>query len=206
MKIVDNKKDIYDYLVSYYGIDDYVVYDRRKSIPLKNELRYTYLSSHPDTLEITGKNIYVCTLAAGESVGQKFLIRDCNWGKKIDTKISIIDCNNDLLSKWDISFNTMDRLAIATKELIRPQEPLILSIYFVGRRHYYNVEKEMYTYENPILKDTPFSSILTPNEIWEGIYNYLLKCKEPNIVDKRTDIEHLESAGFDKKTSFRNIK
>lgn len=29
MKIIDNKKDYYDYVSGVYGIDPYVVYDRR---------------------------------------------------------------------------------------------------------------------------------------------------------------------------------
>ena len=32
MKIIDNKKDYYDYLASIYGIDELVVYDRRGSV------------------------------------------------------------------------------------------------------------------------------------------------------------------------------
>ena len=34
MKIIDNKKDRYDYLASIYGIDDLVVYDHRGSVTL----------------------------------------------------------------------------------------------------------------------------------------------------------------------------
>lgn len=37
MKIIDNKKDYYDYLASIYGIDDLVVYDRRGSVSLNSE-------------------------------------------------------------------------------------------------------------------------------------------------------------------------
>lgn len=32
MKIIDNKKDYYDYLMGVYGIDEKIVYDRRGSI------------------------------------------------------------------------------------------------------------------------------------------------------------------------------
>ena len=32
MKIVDNKKDFYDFVAGEYGIDDLIVFDRRKSI------------------------------------------------------------------------------------------------------------------------------------------------------------------------------
>lgn len=206
MKIIDNKKDFYDYLVSYYGMDDYVVYDRRKSIPLESDLKYSLLSSRPDTFEVTGENIYVCTLVAGENVGQKIFIRESYCGQNRDTKMYMKSDGSSLLTKWDVSFNTMDRLIEATKKLVTPDEPLILSAYLIGHRRYWNLSKTMNVYKNPILKGTPFTSILTPNLIWEGIYNYLLKCKEPKIDDERSDIQHLEAAGFDKKTSFRNIK
>ena len=34
MKIIDNKKDYYDYISGIYGIDDLAVYDRRSSVVL----------------------------------------------------------------------------------------------------------------------------------------------------------------------------
>jgi len=37
MKIIDNKKDYYDYLASIYGIDELVVYDRRGSVTLNSD-------------------------------------------------------------------------------------------------------------------------------------------------------------------------
>ena len=37
MKIIDNKKDYYDYLAGIYGVDDLVVYDRRGSVVLESE-------------------------------------------------------------------------------------------------------------------------------------------------------------------------
>ena len=35
MKIIDNKKDYYDYLAGIFGVDDLVVYDRRGSVTQK---------------------------------------------------------------------------------------------------------------------------------------------------------------------------
>lgn len=37
MKIIDNKKDYYDYLASIYGIDELIVYDRRGSVTLNTD-------------------------------------------------------------------------------------------------------------------------------------------------------------------------
>ena len=37
MKIIDNKKDYYDYLSEMYGTDDLIVFDRRNSKMLNSE-------------------------------------------------------------------------------------------------------------------------------------------------------------------------
>jgi hypothetical protein len=59
--------------------------------------------------------------------------------------------------------------------------------------------------ENPIMAGTWIPSVIPAEEVWNNVTDYLLATKERPIADKRTDIEHLESAGFDKKTSFRNM-
>jgi len=38
MKIIDNKKDYYDYLSGIYGIDNLIVYDRRGSVPISTRM------------------------------------------------------------------------------------------------------------------------------------------------------------------------
>ena len=42
MKIIDNKKDYYDYLSGIYGIDELIVFDRRGSVPLKEDMLIHY--------------------------------------------------------------------------------------------------------------------------------------------------------------------
>ena len=49
-------------------------------------------------------------------------------------------------------------------------------------------------------------SFIPAEEVWNNITDYLLSIKEPEIIDNRTDVQHLESQGFDKKSSFRNVK
>ena len=58
---------------------------------------------------------------------------------------------------------------------------------------------------NPIMEGTWIPSVIPAEEIWNNVTDYLLAIKEKPIIDNRTDIEHIESAGFDKKTSFRNM-
>lgn len=60
---------------------------------------------------------------------------------------------------------------------------------------------------NPILKNTFIPSFIPPEKIYQSVYDYLLKLKEPVIVDNSTDKEKIERQGMDVKTSFRpNMK
>lgn len=66
-------------------------------------------------------------------------------------------------------------------------------------------EKIQGRYENPILSTIPLL-VVPAEKIFDEIQSYLLSLHDKEIPDKRTDIEKLEAAGFDKKTSFRNSK
>ena len=112
MKIIDNKKDYYDYLASIYGIDDLVVYDRRGSVSLNSD-----------------------------------------------------------------------------KAL-----PLGMEYYFSQRI---------------LWQDKPLSAKqywIPPTDIWQALYTHLSSIRDKPFTDTRSDVQKLESAGFDKKTSFRNVK
>ena len=60
---------------------------------------------------------------------------------------------------------------------------------------------------NPLLNNFEFiKKYISPEDAWQKIYDFISSRNEKPIIDNRSDVEHLESAGFDKKTSFRNIK
>ncbi len=59
---------------------------------------------------------------------------------------------------------------------------------------------------NPILAGTPITSFIEAQDIYQELSRYIASLKDIEIVDSRTDVEKAESAGFDRKTSFRNIK
>ena len=61
-------------------------------------------------------------------------------------------------------------------------------------------------WENPILRDTYITKVIPPETVWKYVYEYLSSLRDKPIVDTRTDLEHLESHGFDKKKSFRHRK
>ena len=60
--------------------------------------------------------------------------------------------------------------------------------------------------ENPILAGTFIPGVIPPTDIWNALYEYLSSLRDKPFTDSRSDVQKLESAGFDKKTSFRNIK
>lgn len=57
--------------------------------------------------------------------------------------------------------------------------------------------------KNARLSDYNFGRFVEPEEAYTKIYDFLIR--EPVIKDNRTDVEKVVSAGFDKKTSFRNM-
>lgn len=63
-----------------------------------------------------------------------------------------------------------------------------------------------WVYNNPILANTFIPSFVPAEEIWRKIYDYLSSLKDKPFIDSRTNNEHIESAGFDKKDSFRPKK
>jgi hypothetical protein len=60
--------------------------------------------------------------------------------------------------------------------------------------------------DNPILYSTYIPKFIDPYEIWNNLYEYISSLRDKEIVDTRTNEQHIESHGFDKKISFRHRK
>ena len=217
MKIIDNKKDYYDYVVGEYGIDNLMIFDRRKSVVINTDnmpqnytdFLFSNIKSEKDIfkrLEYHSQdkkigNYYHYVLKAGNVLYyfkvERFLIDNDNvqvdtfFVKKEENKEGIF---NDLI------------LAII---------PFIVGYY----RHTSLFDKDFEDFsitENnveedeiinlPILKNTPVPRFIPAKEIFLNIYSFISSKKDIKIEDKRTDIQKLQSAGFDKIESFRNIK
>ena len=72
---------------------------------------------------------------------------------------------------------------------------------------YHNIEvDDKDTITNPILSGTPIPAFIKAEEIYILLSTYISSLNDIEIVDTRSDIQKAESAGFDRKTSFRNIK
>lgn len=57
--------------------------------------------------------------------------------------------------------------------------------------------------ENPIIASTYLSKCIDAYEVWNNLYEYISSLRDKEIIDSRTNEEHIESNGFDKKSSFR---
>lgn len=69
-----------------------------------------------------------------------------------------------------------------------------------------NDEDRLKRIENPILYSTYIPKFITAEEMWSLLYEYISSLKNVEIIDTRTNEQHIESHGFDKRTSFRHRK
>lgn len=211
MKILNGgKKDYYDYLVGTYGIDEHVVYDRRNSVKIREfsqgeeyfltrrlyDDKEKEFRSHYKVID--GKKKYVTELVGKKyhivlEIGIKKYLFEIeryleNDAVKINPSLIKEICNTKKISKYPIS--------------------IIPCVYYNGGflSEMYGEIKYIIKQEipNPILVNTFIPSFIDPNIVYTELYNYLLSIKDKDIIDNRTDVEKLESFGFDKKTSFRN--
>ena len=262
MRIIDNKKDYYDYLAGVWGIDGHITYDRRNSTRLVNKTSDIIYERYP-----MGYGNVFCTWKNGKdpnddsvydtgydwdnghrnvgSVYRKFGLGyqpsksnefpdaynvSSNWfGLVIGSVAYVFLVYRVLQNETDKEVNivpklmrkfTFDRSRTKTKAPILlgeltynhrdvPRRSSCTSDDFyqaVAKVGYIAPDRNGNYKENPIMDGTWIPSFIPAEEVWNNVSDYLLSIKETHIVDNRTDIQHLESHGFDKKTSFRNVK
>ena len=262
MRIIDNKKDYYDYLAGVLGIDGYITYDRRNSTRLVNKtstiiderypMGYAYIfcpwkngkDPNSDSIYVPydwdngnanlgwayrkwGKGYQPSKsnefpgaynvasdffgLVIG-SVAYVFLVyrvlqnetdKEVKIVPKLMRKFAFDRSNTESKAPILIGELTYHRLDIPWKISCKKDDEFYKAVSKVG---YIRPDKYGEYDENPILEGTWIPSLIPAEEVWNNISDYLLSIKEPEIVDNRTDVQHLESHGFDKKTSFRNVK
>lgn len=252
MKIIDNKKDYYDYLSGVEGIDEHIVYDRRNSFRINNpEAKTKFLQYNQNLRWFFNPNVNF-----GDPLGpvidepfkkdkesDKYLVgkgaeakgkTEKNYsvhkeylGILVGTKIYIINVSRIREKETDDKVKIVPKLVytgIYSREGMSSKAPIIIGgvVYSHGywpwssKRNYSDMkisryrksitESEMIYLENPIMVDTWIPSVIPGIDIWVEVSNYLLSIKDPKIEDNMSDIEKLESHGFDKKTSFRKDK
>jgi hypothetical protein len=74
-----------------------------------------------------------------------------------------------------------------------------------GKFEITNITKEQ-KIDNPILFSTYIPKFIDAMEIWNNLYEYISSLRDKEFTDSRTNDQHIESHGFDKKISFRKRK
>lgn len=214
MKILTtrNNKDYYDYLTGIYGIDEKVVYDRRE---------FTILSN-------SGSLFFNCTILENDAKKKEIRTRKWvgrHWKWETEYRATELYCMLEVGLKWyffqvdryldEASKVCLDWKIITTREITKDKRIGIAPMTFFKAFETYSwwtdttldlkVDKSD-AIPNPIIQGTTIASLIPGQEIYNSLYAYLSSLNDVEIIDNRTDLEKAESAGFDCRTSFRNIK
>lgn len=202
MKIISKYKDYYDYLIGIRGVDPKVVLDRREGFAVKvDELKPYFKDKFVVVrLAICGK-VYTGMRRWkkwfwGEA-RMPYLEEKKSWWRG-EVQYFIKDNENDSI-----------KLEPQPTDLNDKHECPILLLGVSTRKYNYNYHRIDHSYKvekYPKLSDLGIQQIYSPEDIFNDIYNWISKRNEKEIVDNRTDAERIQNAGFDKVTSFRNIK
>lgn len=215
MKILTprNNKDYYDYLTGIYGMDSAVVYDRRQFTVLAR-LDTPFFSKTATDKDTPKEEIRT----------QKWIGRHWTWVNEYVA--TTLYCMLEVGLKWyffeveryldNLSNVCLDWKIVRFKEISKSQRLGISPMTFFKAYKIYSlpwlsenidirVDKSN-AISNPILNGTPITSLIPPNEIYLCLSAYLSSLKDVEFIDSRTYEQKAESAGFDRKSSFRNIK
>lgn len=214
MRILDKNKDYYDYLQCY---EDDLVYDRRGSYILTNkDICDIWDGWHKFNSEFENKHLLL-------HIGYSFWLIDViclssveenGWKVCTDYSLELIDYWKDYnhfdklhfgtvkknysieylySKKWDWKSKLVDDIKHGNYEYIKD---------FTNSHHHChsNTEKE---FTELIFSKTKIPSIIKAEDLYNAFDEYYSHLKDDIKVDNMSDIEKVESHGFDKKTSFR---
>jgi hypothetical protein len=181
MKIISKVKDYYDYLVGIRGLDEDIVYDRRNCFVFNEFHHGEFLKG--GKMKYSFLPIYHYVLEVGYTHYLFSLVpKDGSVDVKLIKKIKVEKKrSNSPISFISVRYN----------------------VYRKSTEIEYTKRLDL-IWENPILKNTWVPTFISAEEIYDNLYDYLISIREPQIIDNRTDVEKLESKGFDRKISFRH--
>lgn len=202
MKIISNFKDYYDYLQGIYGQDEKVVYERLCECSNGCEPRtWSKVPNLNFNQEIwpTYHTLAICNVMYRVAIyNSKFYHNE------------EVDELKPLIKKFNLHHPQLSHMSVAqdfyenTKYFRTPIDRRKTDINTKYNCPIIYIDSYSWLYKNVKLSQFGIGSIYPADKLFEDIYNFITK--DPIIVDTRTDIQKLECAGFDKKTSFRNIK
>ena len=227
MKIITNRgnKDYYDFYSGIMGIDEQIVYDRRKCTNSAEVMEHPLFSTKKlwgDRKREAFKRLWGLKGTVNYKkyrdsdvkppyeegaifhfvlvVGNHYYFFEIE--RYLDDKDKVV-LNYYLLKEGD-RFGKLNEIST---------EPMFFVECDCMHKYWESDDTEMVltgdkmrAWENPILGDRGVQKVIAPETVWRYLYEYISSLKDKPIVDTRSDIEHLESHGFDKKKSFRHRK
>ena len=223
MKIIDKHKDYYDYIVSIMGMDDKVTYDRRGSkivsvseyqsydFPSTTDLWFSKKRYKDDIkrrkIKTWHSNAYKHRKASFSWKSREdimeghiyYMFLEVGYHQFIFQIERYLDDNDNL----QMDVNIVDHRVVDKKEKVSDKPLFLSSMHFR-----YGTEKEFdnFKVENPILTHTWIPAYIPAQDMWNMLYEYISSLNDKEFVDTRTNDQHIESHGFDKKISFRKRK
>lgn len=232
MKIIDRNKDYYDYL-AYQSGDDFPVFDRRGSVLLTKQMLcdvinrgdggYYYSEGRKISAPLVPYNKYISPFEKRTPIEELFFlvvlaagvnIFFLKWNKLCyENKETLCDFSMELFCKRKWYEYTGAPLALYTVNPFSFPFGKAMSVDW-KRENMANISLDPLLQQNgglsavPILQGAGFASVISPEEIYFGIDEYLLAAKNDKPMESAglTDTDKAINHGFDKRTSFRNVK
>jgi len=220
MKIISKHKDYYDYLVGIYGIDEKMVYNRRTNAlekPLEDivsTINQSSVTTH--TFSICNRiyvifqfeNVFYHTLdeyielyriLEKKKLYTGFLWH--SWGdieEGIGKKYKELNCASEV--------NKIVRQPVLIQTTYEENSFKYQSI--LSRKYFYDSNEKTPSYWRiPELSKYGFAKWVPADEMYQQIVAFIgWMVDYPEIPNKQTNVEKIQSNGFDVKTSFRHRK
>ena len=201
MRIIDKNKDYYDYLRCY---DDDVVFDRRGSYILTNQdicdLWCGFHENFSDKyLLLQVGYSYWLMIAKCESTA----VSCTNAPQCIDYSLELVDYWKDYNHFDNLHFGTVDKHFSAEYLFSKKWDWKSNLIDEIKRGNYEYKKDFTKSYSNLIFRNIKIPSVVIADDLYNAFDEYFSHLKDDVKVDNMTDIEKVESHGFNKKTSFR---
>lgn len=200
MKIISKYKDYYDYVAGIYGIDPKLILDRRDFTTTPQyglhgveKISLYICGNYLEGLRV-GSNYYY-----GESLLQfgevnkspfRFYRHHSQGGRVVHIK------TDQFIEEREYTYTNSYEVSIDTQStnINRKQDcPILIS-------HGYQTYLKF-----PILENLGVASVYSPEVMFQMLTDWLSNrlTERERVIDSRSDIQKLESKGFDKRGSFR---
>jgi len=202
MYIIDKNNDFYDHFSHIYGLDKSIVFDRRGSIILNDDM----LVATAVDLRYYGKESRGHVLLEIGDIQYLIEISNITYKKNISETVESYDVN--LLHTYEEHRHIYEPLVSLHHIHIyygffwrrkKDDKLEIPSLDEAIRRH-----RDDHPIDLPILANTKLTSILNAEKIWQDLQNYISSLDNDKDVSlPMTDVEKASTHGFDKH-SFRH--